>query len=199
MVSDAAGEIGDPQVRNRGTLGGSLAHADPAAELPVVMVALDGRFRLQRAGGERWIEARDFFTGIFATDLAAEEIVVEVEMPPLPPRTGVAFVEMARRHGDYALAGGAAVVSLSEDGTCTKARLVYLNAGEVPVVAEQAASLLAGRPLSERIIEEAAALVAEQEVEPMTDIHATADFKRHLVKVLTARALKQALARAGDA
>ena len=198
LLYEAMPHVAHPQIRNRGTLGGSLAHADPAAELPVVMVALDGRFRLQRAGGERWIEARDFFTGIFATDLAAEEIVVEVEMPPLPPRTGVAFVEMARRHGDYALAGGAALVSLSEDGTCTKARLVYLNAGEVPVVAEQAAALLAGRPLSERIIEEAAALVAEQEVEPMTDIHATADFKRHLVKVLTARALKQALARAGN-
>jgi len=196
LLHEAMPHVAHPQIRNRGTLGGSLAHADPAAELPVVMVALDGRFRLQRAGGERWIEARDFFTGIFATDLAAEEIVVEVELPPLPPRTGVAFVEMARRHGDYALAGGAALVSLDENGACTKARLVYLNAGEVPVVAEQAGALLVGQLPSERVIEAAAAVASEQEVEPMGDIHATADFKRHLAKVLTARALKQAFARA---
>lgn len=198
LLHEAMPHVAHAQIRNRGTLGGSLAHADPAAELPVVMVALDGRVCLRRAGGERWIDARDFFTGIFTTDLAAEEILVEVELPPSPPGTGMAFREMARRHGDYALAGVAAVVTLDEAGICRRARLVYLNAGEVPVAAEQAAALLVGQSPSRHVIEEAAMVASQQEVAPMGDIHATADFKRHLVKVLTGRALKQAFARAGN-
>lgn len=196
LLHEAMPHVAHPQIRNRGTLGGSLAHADPAAELPVVMVALEARFHLRHASGERWIDARDFFTGIFTTDLAAEEVVVTVEVPRLPPRTGVAFMEMARRHGDYALAGVAAVISLDEAGACRRARLVYLNAGEVPVVAEQAAALLVGQSPSGNVFDEAAVLASEQEIEPVSDIHATAGFKRHLAKVLTVRALKQAFARA---
>ncbi|HEX6386945.1 MAG TPA: FAD binding domain-containing protein, partial [Anaerolineae bacterium] len=156
LLHEAMPHVAHVQIRNRGTLGGSLAHADPAAELPVVIVALDGRVCLRRASGERWIAAREFFTGIFTTDLAAEEILVELELPPLPPGTGTAFMEMARRHGDYALAGVAAVVTLDEAGICRRARLVYLNAGEVPIAAEQAASLLVGQLPSGRVIEEAA-------------------------------------------
>ncbi len=188
--------VAHPQIRNRGTLGGTLAHADPAAELPVVMTALQARFRLQKVGGERWVNADDFFIGLFATDLGVDEMIVEVEAPPLPPRTGCAFHEVARRHGDYALAGVAAVVTLDESGNCQSARLVYLNAGEGPVTAVKAAAMLTGETLTDDLIAEAAHVAANEEIAPESDIHATADFRRHLAKVLTQRALKEAGAKA---
>lgn len=188
--------IAHPQIRNRGTVGGSLAHADPAAELPAAAVALDARFRLARAGGERWVAARDFFVGLLFTDLAADEMLVEIEIPPAPPRTGWSFHEVARRHGDYAQVGVAARVSLDPDGAVAAARLVFLSVGDVPVVAERAAAVLAGAPPSAAAIA-AAAEAADGEVEPTGDIHATADYKRHLARVLARRALTEAAARAG--
>jgi len=188
--------IAHPQIRNRGTLGGSLAHADPAGELPAIAVALEARFRLQSAGGERWIDAEEFYTGLFATDLAEDEILVEVALPFTPSGSGCAFTEMARRHGDYALAGVAVIVALDTSGVCTSARIVYLNAGEVPMVARKAAELLVGEKPSETVIEEAATVAAMQEIEPAGDIHATADYKRHLAQILTRRALGHAFARA---
>jgi len=188
--------IAHPQIRNRGTLGGSLAHADPAAELPAVTVALKARFHLRHAGGERWIEAQEFFLGLFATSCGAEEILIEVAIPPMPPRTGYAFEEFARRHGDYALAGVAALLSLDGEGLISEVRLVYLSAGEVPAIASEAAALLHGQQPSESIFEEAAELASTQEIFPVADIHASLGFKRHLARVLTGRALKRAAVRA---
>ncbi len=137
--------IAHPQIRNRGTIGGSLAHADPAAELPAVAVALQARFRLQRAGGDRWVEASSFFAGLFATALEPDEILTEVRIPPLPPRTGWAFLEVSRRLGDYAQVGIAALVTLDEAGRCANARLVYLSVGGAPVDAREAAAPAGGR------------------------------------------------------
>lgn len=191
--------IAHPQIRNRGTVGGSLAHADPAAELPAVAVALDARFRLRRAGGERWVEARDFFSGLFTTVLEPDEMLVEVALPPPPPRTGWSFMEVARRHGDYAQVGIAARVSLDESGRCREARLVYLSVGDGPVEARQAARMLAGGDLSEDAIAAAADKASREEMDPTGDIHASADFKRHLARVLTGRALRQASSRAKGA
>lgn len=188
--------IAHPQIRNRGTIGGSLAHADPAAELPVVMVALDARFRLQRQGGERWVAAGDFFQGMFATALEPEELLVEVEIPAQQPGTGWSFQEVARRRGDYALVGIAALVTLDENKVCRRARLVYLNVGEGPVDARQAAGLLEGSPISDGAIEAAADEAAEREIDPVGNIHASADFQRHLARVLTRRAVKTAVERA---
>lgn len=196
LLAEAMPYIAHPQIRNRGTFGGSLAHADPAAELPVITVALDGRLKLQSAAGERWLPARDFYTGLFATDIGDEELLVEIALPPLPARTGTAFTEMARRHGDYALAGVAVVVTVDESGACTAARLVYLNAGEVPMVAEEAAQLLVGERPSEELWLQTAVTASQNEINPLGDIHATADYKRHLAQVLTVRALKQAFYRA---
>ena len=187
--------IAHPQIRNRGTLGGSLAHADPAAELPVVAVALGARLRAQSTRGDRWIAVEDFFKGLFTTDLAADEMLVEVALPALPPRTGTAFVEFARRRGDYALMGVAAVVTLDGDGVCQQARLVYLNAGDGPVSAQQAAGLLRGEKPSAKVIE-AAAASAGDEINPMGNVHASPDYQRHLARVLTRRALTLALERA---
>lgn len=196
LIHQAMPYVAHPQIRNRGTLGGSLAHADPAAELPVAAVALEARLRLRHSDGERWVKAEDFFTGIFTTTMTAEEILVEVAVPPMPPRSGYAFLEVARRHGDYALAGVAALLSLDENGVCTGARLVYLSLGEVPMVAQKAADLLSGEKVSTEVIEAAAETAAQQEVDPTDDIHATAVYKRHLAHVLTVRALQQAWAMA---
>jgi carbon-monoxide dehydrogenase medium subunit len=188
--------IAHPQIRNRGTLGGSLAHADPAAELPAIAVALRARFRLRKAGGDRWVNASDFFGGLFTTLLEPDEILVEVAIPPLPARTGWSFLEIARRHGDYAQIGVAALVTLDDSGRCREARLVYLSAGDVPVEAREAARLLVGTEISPEAVAAAADKVSRDEIHPFGDIHATAEFKRHLARVLTGRALRRAVERA---
>jgi carbon-monoxide dehydrogenase medium subunit len=196
LLREAVPFIAHPQIRNRGTFGGSLAHADPAAELPAIAVALGARLRLRRAGGDRWVDAGDFFAGLFATALAADEMLVEAAIPPPPARTGWAFLEVARRHGDYAQVGVAAGVTLDESGRCREARLVYLSVGDAPVVARGAARLLAGEELSPAAIEAAAEVAARDEMDPLGDIHATPEFKRHLTRVLTRRALHKAAERA---
>jgi carbon-monoxide dehydrogenase medium subunit len=196
LLHEAVPFVAHPQIRNRGTFGGSLAHADPAAELPAVAVALGARFRLRRAGGDRWVEARDFFAGLFATSLEPDEMLTEAAFPPLAPGTGWAFLEVARRHGDYAQVGIAALVSLDESGRCRAARLVYLSVGDAPVVAEEAARMLEGEELSPAAIAAAADKASRDEMDPLGDIHATPEFKRHLARVLTGRALRQAAERA---
>jgi carbon-monoxide dehydrogenase medium subunit len=135
LLAEAMPHVAHPQIRNRGTLGGSLVNADPAAELPVIMVALGARLKVRSTDGERWVAARDFFLGMFSTDLAPEEILVEVELPPTPPRTGWSFLEVAPRAGDYALMGVAVLVTLDAGGRIEKARLVS-QAGDGPVVAD---------------------------------------------------------------
>ena len=196
LLHEAVPFIAHPQIRNRGTFGGSLAHADPAAELPALAVALGARFRLQRAGGDRWVAAEDFFAGLFATALEPDEMLVEAAIPPPPARTGWAFLEVARRHGDYAQVGVAARVTLDDSGRCREARLVYLSVGDAPVVAREAARLLAGQELSPAAIAAAAEKAAGDEMDPLGDIHATPEFKRHLARVLTRRVLRKAGERA---
>lgn len=196
LMHETMPHIAHPQIRNRGTIGGSLAHADPAAELPVIMVALQAQFRLRRRGGERWVNAEDFFQSLFTTALEADEIVVEIAIPPLPRHTGCAFLELARRHGDYAQAGVAAVIQLDEAGYCRQARLVYLNAGEIPMVAARAASAMVGHIPTANLITDLALSAARNEIDPTGDIHATAEYRRHLAFVLGKRAMQQAVARA---
>jgi len=196
LLAETVPWIAHPQIRNRGTFGGSLAHADPAAELPALAVALGARLRLRRAGGDRWVAAEDFFAGLFATALEPDEMLVEAAIPPSPARSGWAFLEVARRHGDYAQVGVAARVTLDESGRCREARLVYLSVGDAPVVAREAARLLAGQELSPPAIAAAAEKAAGDEMDPLGDIHATPEFKRHLARVLTRRVLQKAGERA---
>jgi carbon-monoxide dehydrogenase medium subunit len=196
LLHEAIPYIAHPQIRNRGTLGGSLVHADPAGELPVITVTLGAQFKLQRASGERWVSADAFYLGLFATALEPEEILTEVVLPPLPAHTGWAFDELARRHGDYAQAGVAVLITLDEGGICQRARLVYLNVGEIPMVAAEAAQMLLGEELAPTLIAEAAHHAAQHEIEPTTDVHASAAYKRHLANVLGRRALQQAVSRA---
>jgi aerobic carbon-monoxide dehydrogenase medium subunit len=196
LLAEAVHHIAHPQIRNRGTIGGSLAHADPAAELPALALALQARLRLVRVSGERWVDAAGFYTGLFSTALAADELVAEVVWPAMPEGSGWAFEEEARRHGDYAMVGVAAVVGVDDTGACTEARLVYLSVGDGPFAATAAAASLVGQPLGEASIA-AAAEGAAAEIDPNGDIHASAGFKRHLTRAFTARALRRAAARAG--
>ena len=196
LLAEAMPSIAHPQIRNRGTVGGSIAHADPAAELPAVMVALEARFRARSVAGERSIAAREFFKGMLETALAPDELLVEIALTPLPPRSGTAFLEVSRRHGDYALVGVAAVVTLDRAGGCRAARIVLLSVGDGPVLAAQAAALLVGQAPSDELLRAAAAAVA-RDIDPPSDIHASAAYRRHLAAVLTRRALERAFERAG--
>jgi carbon-monoxide dehydrogenase medium subunit len=198
LLHEAVPNIAHPQIRNRGTIGGSIVHADPAAELPVLMLALNARLKAKKNSGERWIDAQDFFVGMFTTALEPDEILVEIELPFSPPHTGWAFMEVAPRAGDYAMMGVAAQVTLDESGKCKTAKLVYLNAGEGPMDAIEAAKLLEGERLTEKLIESAAAHAGEKEINPFGNMHASVDFQRHLARVLTRQSLQKAVARAGE-
>lgn len=195
LLAEAIAQVGHPQIRNRGTIGGSLAHADPAAELPAVLLALDGSVVLQGRSGRREVAAAKLFQGLFTTAIQPGELLVEVRVPVLPERTGWAFVELARRHGDFALAGVACTLTLAPDGTIAGCQLALTGVGSGPVRATAAERSLAGQAPSASNFAAAAALVRES-VEPESDLHATAEYRRHLAGVLTERALGQALVRA---
>ncbi len=199
LITAAMAHVAHPQIRNRGTVGGSIAHADPAAELPAVMLALGARFRLQNGRSSRWVSASDFFLGLFVTALADDDILVEIAIPPMQAGMGFGFEEIARRHGDFALAGVAVMVQMARStSSVTAARIVYINAGEIPMLAQKASQHLVGKSLTAAVMDEAVT-IAQTEIEPTGDIHATVEFKRHLAKVLTIRALKSASATEGGA
>ncbi len=197
LLAEAMPSIAHPQIRNRGTVGGSIAHADPSAELPAVMLALEARFRARSSTGERSIPAAEFFKGLLETALQPGELLVEIAVPPLLPRSGTAFLELARRHGDYALVGVAAVVTLDPRGRCTAARITFLSVGDGPVFATEAGKTVAGQTPSEELLRAAADAAATRDVDPPSDIHASAAYRRQLVAVLTRRALERAFERAG--
>lgn len=199
LLAETMPHIAHPQIRNRGTAGGSIAHADPASELPVVMLALDARFGLTDASGERHVDAIDFFTGLFSTALRTGELLTSIEVPDMTPGTGWAFEEVARRHGDYGLIGVAAVVRVAADGVCEHARIVLMNAGAGPVVAVRAAQSLIGASPSPTLLANAAMVAAKDEIDPRADVHASAAYRRHLADVLVRRTLARAFERAAVA
>ena len=199
LLAEAMPSIAHPQIRNRGTVGGSIAHADPSAELPAVALALEARFRAKSAARERWIAANDFFKGMLETALQPGELLVEVALPSLPAKSGTAFLEIARRHGDYALAGVAAVVTLDARGRCKAARVAFLSVGDGPVLATEAGKVLVGQRRSDELLRAAADAGAQRDVDPPSDIHASAVYRRRLVAVLTRRALGRAFERAEQA
>jgi carbon-monoxide dehydrogenase medium subunit len=193
LLVEAIGYVGHIAIRSRGTIGGSLAHADPAAELPAVAVCLDATLSVVGPGVRRTIAAEDFFVGYLTTLLEPDEILVEAYFPPLKPHTGQAWVEFARRHGDFALAGVA--VSLSMDGEAVReARIVLTGVGGKPERAREAETLLIGGSVAERA--SAAANAARSTIDPDADIHATKEYRVHLAGVLTERAIRLAGERA---
>lgn len=194
LLAEALGYIGHPQIRNRGTIGGTLAHADPSAELPAVLSALDGRVLLRSTRGTRTLGAHEFFLSYLTTALAPDELLVEVRLPS-HERAGSAFVEVARRHGDYALVGVAAVVDV-EDGRIARARLAFTGVGAGPVRIGELEQAVAGKPADVETLTEAGR-IASARLDPEPDIHASAEYRREVAGVLTERALRLAVDRAG--
>jgi CO/xanthine dehydrogenase FAD-binding subunit len=196
LIHEALPLIAHPQIRNRGTIGGNLAHADPASEMPAIVLTMGGRLRAQSVKGERWIDASDFFVGALTTALEPDEMLTEIELPVAAPRSGACFMEMSRRRGDFAIIGVACIVRVDEAGKCAEARIGLCNAGDGPVFATAASQSLVGKAIGAPDIAEAAALV-QGGIDPGGSIHASKEFQRHIAGVLTTRALTAANERAG--
>ena len=197
LITQTMPHVAHAAIRTRGTVGGSLAHADPAAELPAVMLALDATLTLISRDRTRHLRAEDFFIGLFATALEPGELLIEVSVPPPMPRASFAFQEMSRRHGDFALAGVAAAVCVDESNRCTSARITLLSVGDRPVLASHAARALVGHAPTTDAIRAAASAAATEDIDPPGDIHASSRYRRQLVSVLTRRALTAAFGENG--
>jgi carbon-monoxide dehydrogenase medium subunit len=195
LLLEATELIGHTAIRNRGTVGGSIVHADPAAELPAVLLAYGGSVRVQGSQGSRQIPAEELFLTYFTTTLEPDEILTEVHFPRWPPGTGWCFMEESRRHGDFAMVGVAALVTLDAARQCTQVAVTLTGVGGAPCKVEEASALLLGQAIEEAHIA-AVAQAAHDGVDPEGDIHASADFRRHLSRVLTRRALARAVERA---
>jgi CO/xanthine dehydrogenase FAD-binding subunit len=196
VLSCAVTHVAHLAIRNRGTIGGSLAHGDPAAELPMLALLLDAELHVASDSGMRTVAARDFFRGALTVDLAADDLVTAIVLPKLPPHTGWGFEEVARRHGDFALAAVAATLTVS-DGAIVQARLALTGVGPTALRATDAEAFLIGQALksdlSGRVVDAVRAAIA-----PETDLHASSDYRRHLAGALTGRALAAAWRRASE-
>jgi CO/xanthine dehydrogenase FAD-binding subunit len=195
VLHDAVGLVAHAQIRNRGTVGGSVAHADPAAELPTVFAALDARFHVRSTRGARSFHWTDFFVTHLMTAMEPDELLTEVEVPAVAPGSGAVFLEFARRNGDFALGGVAAIVTLDEERRCSAAAIALLGAAATPVRARDAEAAMVGRSVDAGLADEVAA-EALRGVEPTGDIHGSSAYRRKLLQGLVARALVTAGGRA---
>ena len=192
LLAEAVQHIGHMQIRNRGTVVGSIAHADPAAELPALLTCLNGEVLVQSANSERVIKAEEFFTGYLSTALEPGEMLTEVRFPWIPPQAGWAFMEFARRSGDYALVGAAAVLTPALDDRCMVAHIAYLGIAGAPVRAHAVEDVLVGTMLDDATLDSAAEIARTVVSEDMSDVHATTEYRRVLTAELTRRVLKAA-------
>ena len=190
LLPRAAAVVGDVQVRNRGTIGGSVAHADPAGDVPAAVLALDAEIKATGPKGERWLKAADFFEGMYATGLAADEILTEVRVP-VQGAARSAYLKAARRPSDFALVGIAAYIKLAADKTCESIAIAVTGVTDKPYRAERAEAKLKGTKLDAKDIEAAAPLVTEG-LELITNMHGSADFRRHLAGVYLGRVIAAA-------
>jgi len=195
LLSEAASRIGDQQIRNRGTIGGSVCHSDPAADMPTALVAADASFTVVKKRGRRIIPARDFFVDFFKNKLARTDILTEVTVPVLPARSGSTYMKLSRRAGDFAIVGAAAVVCLGKEDLCTDVRLALGAVGPTPIRALKVEESLKGKVLTDDLIVQAAQLAPEG-VDPPSDIHGSAEYRREMTKVMAKRAIREAWRRA---
>lgn len=191
LLAQAIGHIGHTQIRHRGTVVGSLAHADPAAELPAVAVALDAGFTVERAGDSRTVPASEFFIGPFMTSIESDEMVTEVAFPAVGPATGHAFLEFARRHGDFAVVAVAAAITLDSSRSCIQARIGLAGAGDRAVRATGTEQALIGRRIDGSVAHEAA-LEGVRSLDPPSDIHGSSCFRKTIALQLIAGAIVEA-------
>jgi len=196
VVASAMTHVAHLAIRNRGTIGGSLSHADPAAELPMMALLLNARLHVVSSKGERTVAALDFFRDALTVDLGEDEIVTEIHLPKLPPNTGWGFEEVARRAGDFAVAAVAATVTASDD-KIEEARIALTGVAPTPVRAQKAEALLRGEKIETKLIERVIEAVRSM-IAPDSDLHASSDYRRHLAGVLTGRAVRAAWKRATE-
>ncbi len=197
LLVEAVKHIGHMQIRNRGTIVGSIAHADPAAELPALLTCLNGEVVVQSSHGERIIKAEEFFTGYLSTALEPGEMLTEVRFPWIAPQAGWAFMEFARRSGDYALVGAAAVVTPTSDDHCASAHIAYLGIAGSPVRGHAVENVLVGTALEDVALDTAAEAARTLVSDDMSDVHATIEYRRVLTAELTRRVLQAAWQRRG--
>ena len=198
LMHEAIGYIGHIAIRTRGTIGGSIAHADPAGELPAVVTALDAELVVRGPGGERTVRPDEFFLTYLTTVLGPDELLTEVRLPAWPAAAGWSFREVSRRHGDYALVGVACTVRLAEDGSCSDARLVLTGVGGAPYVSRAGQDAVRGERPSPALLEHVQEAVSSDEgLEPESDIHASALYRKEVAGVMAKRALAAAIERAG--
>lgn len=198
VLVEVAEQIGHFQIRNRGTIGGSLAHADPASELPAAMSALEAEFELRSARGSRTVAPAEFFVTYLTTALEPDELLTEIHIPALPPGTGASIYEVSRRHGDFALVGVIALLVPDASGGIASGRIALFGVNPVPVRPAEAERVLAGQTPSEELFRQAGAL-ASKDLEPDGDIHASAEYRKEVSAVVVRRALVVAAARMGSA
>jgi aerobic carbon-monoxide dehydrogenase medium subunit len=198
LVTEALGLVGHAAIRSRGTIGGSVAHADPAAELPAVLLALDGEVVATSRRGARTVAARDLFAGFLTTTLEPDELLTAVRLPAGPARAGSSVQEFSRRSGDFGVVGVACVLALSGDGRVDHGRLAFSGVAGTPVRADGAEAVLAGASPSPELWEETGREAASQ-LDPPGDLHGSPAYRRHLAAVLAQRALAQAFDRAKGA
>ncbi len=194
LIAEAAALIADPQVRNRGTIGGDIAHGDPGNDHPAIMLALGASFVLRGGKGERVVAAGDFYRALFETAMKADELLVEIRVPALRPGTGASYQKLKRKVGDFAIAGAAAVIGI-KDGRCGHAAIALTNVGPTAVNAEAAAALLVGKAIDEALIGEAAKL-AMSACAPTADLRGPVEYKTRMAGEMTRRAIREALKRA---
>lgn len=197
LLHEAIGWVGHLPTRSRGTAGGSVAHADPSTEIPAVLRALDGEVTARGPNGERTIKAADLFVGHLTTALEPNEVLTEIRFPVMPAGAGYAFEEFARRHGDFAIVAIAATVRIDADG-CPWVGLAAAGTGPTPLKLKAAAAILLNKGVGAAAIDEASEAAGEELVEPTSDNNGSAEFRRHLTKVLTGRAIRRAVAMAKE-
>ena len=194
ILNDAASKIGDQQIRNRGTIGGSTCHADPAADLPTALLAADASFVVQGAGGQRIVASKDMFMDIFTTAVEHDQVLTEIRLPYFQPRYGSGYIKHSRREGDFAIVGVGAVVSVGDNNVCRDVRIALGSVNNTPMRAKSAEDYLKGKTLDDKTIAEAAEKAPEG-ADPPSDMHGSREYRLEMIKVFVRRTVKLALSR----
>jgi CO/xanthine dehydrogenase FAD-binding subunit len=196
LVIEAMPNIGHPQIRNRGTFGGAIAHADPAGQLPGISLALRANLHILKKGSDRWVPVDEFFIGPFMTVIEPDELLAEVVLPPLPARSGTSYKQMSRQRGSATQSAIASVVTLDGKGKVSALRVVMMSVGATPLVSQVAEKVLIGQEPTEEAFQSIAKVASETEIDPSSDMHATAEYRRHVTYELIIQSLATATARA---
>jgi carbon-monoxide dehydrogenase medium subunit len=194
LLTDAASKIGDQQIRNRGTVGGSACHADPAADLPTALLAADAQFVIRGAKGERVVPATEFFVDTFTTAVQADEVLMEIRIPNFPPKTGSGYIKHSRREGDFAIVGTGVVVTVGDGNVCKDVRIALGSVAATPIRAKASEAYLKGKTLDDKTIIEAAEKGTEG-ADPPSDMHGSKEYRLDMIKVFIKRTTKLALTR----